>query len=322
MSQQHADLERLQRYGADSDSYTLAIITDEDKASQVELEDGQIAWQSTIRYDRLYREVDPASGAVSYRIEEIPREQGGEYRLISLVAEGGRGAEFSELVMFGGRLIAFDDRTGLVCEVREGHQLVPRQILMTGSGDERFKGFKSEWATLKGDRIIAGSHGRSAEQQWIKCIDRGYRLESLDWREPYRRLREALGVEGTPPGYVVHEAAEWHPLEHRWYFFPRKISFEAFDPARDERECGGNQLIVADEDFTEIDTVAVGERQGERGVSSFKLIPGHPQECVGLKSVEIGERTETYLFCFDLHGNVLTPDTFLGPYKCEGVEFL
>lgn len=37
---------------------------------------------------------------------------------------------------------------------------------------------------------------------------------------------------------------------------------------------------------------------------------------------EIGQRTETYLLCFDLHGKVLTPDTFLGPYKSAGVEFL
>ncbi|MDZ7748547.1 MAG: hypothetical protein U5K43_06640 [Halofilum sp. (in: g-proteobacteria)] len=66
----------------------------------------------------------------------------------------------------------------------------------------------------------------------------------------------------------------------------------------------------------------MGERVPERGVSSFKVIPGHPGECVGLKSVEIDGATETWLFCFDLEGNVLTEDTFLGPYKCEGVEIL
>lgn len=321
MSEATADRQRLNRYGVDTRCYTLAIITDEDHAARVELEDGQVAWQSTIRYDRLYRTVDPASGAVDYHLEPIPSAEGGEHRLTSLIAEGGRGAEFSELVDFGGRLIAFDDRTGLVCEVRDGHHLVPRQILMTGSGDERFKGFKSEWATLKGDELIVGSHGKNAEESWIKAVDRGYRVTSRDWHGPYRRIREALGVEGTP-GYVIHEAAEWHPLRERWYFFPRKISMEPFDEAVDERERGGNHLVSADAEFADVRVTAVGERVPERGVSSLKILPGHPDECVALKSVEVGDVTETYLFCFDLEGNVLKADSFVGAYKCEGVEIL
>jgi len=321
MSAIPADRERLERYGADTHEYTLAIVTDEDKASQVEFEDGQVAWQSTIRYDRLQRRADAASGQIEYKLTEIAPEQGGVSRLVSRVAEGGRGAEFSELALFGERLIAFDDRTGLVCEVREGHRLVPRQILMTGSGDERFKGFKSEWATLKGDRLVVGSHGKKRHEEWIKSIDRRYRVESYDWHRPYQRMREALGVD-SQRGYVVHEAAEWHPLHGRWYFFPRKISHEPFDQGEDERLRGGNSLIAADEEFEEIQVLPVGERIPERGVSSFKIIPGHPEECVGLKSVEHGEVTQTYLFCFDLNGNVLKEDTFLGHYKCEGVEIL
>lgn len=321
MTRTMADMQRLGRYDASTNAYRLAIITDEDHESQVQLEDGQVAWQATIRYDHLHREVDASSGAVSYRVEEIPPEEGGEYRLISLIAEGGRGAEFSELVQFGERLLTFDDRTGLVCEVRARHQLVPRHILMTGSGDERFKGFKSEWATLKNDQLIIGSHGKNAEEEWIKCLDRDYRLVSHNWHEPYRRMRAALGIDSTS-GYVTHEAAEWHPLHQRWYFFPRKISTEPFDEAVDEREKGANQLITADERFEDVRLISVGERVPSRGVSSFKLIPGHPNECVGLKSVECGDTTETYLFCFDLEGNVLTDDTFLGAYKCEGVEIL
>lgn len=313
-----ADVERLNRYDADTCSYTLAIVTDEDRASQVTLDDGQVAWQATIRYDLFERTPDPDTGQPHYSLTEIPPA----HRLTSLIAEGGRGAEFSELIWFGGRLIAFDDRTGLVCEVRDGHQLIPRQILMTGSGDERFKGFKAEWATLKGDHVIAGSHGKTPAESWIKCIDRRYGLESRDWQRPYRRMREALGVESTPDGYVIHEAAEWHPERRRWLFFPRKISAEPFDEERDERERGGNTLIIADEDFQQVDTLAVGERVPERGVSSFKILPGHTGECVGLKSVEIGDRTEAYLFCFDLDGNVLLEDTWLGAYKCEGVEIL
>lgn len=321
MSQSRADLQRYERYDSHTSEYILAVITDEDQAAEVELEDGQIAWQSTLRYDRLIRHEDSATGAVSYSMERLPSDVGGEHRLISLIAEGGRGAEFSELVLLGERLLAFDDRTGLVCEVRKGHQLIPRQILMTGSGDEAFKGFKSEWATLKGDQLIVGSHGKKPAEAWVKALGRDYRLSSHDWRDYYERMLDALGIDSSR-GYATHEAGEWHPEYEQWLFFPRKISAEPFDEPVDERERGGNTLIIADEHFEHVRTMEVGERVPERGCSSFKVVPGHPHECVGLKSVEIDNATETYLFCFDLDGNVLQEDTFLGRYKCEGVEIL
>lgn len=321
MREMNADIARFRRHDARTSVYDLVIVTDEDKAAQTVLDNGETAWQATIRYDRLYREADPATGIPRFRFEEIPPEHGGEHRLTSLIAEGQRGAEFSELVRFGRHLLAFDDRTGLVCEVREGHHLIPRQILMTGSGDERFKGFKSEWATVQGNQLVVGSHGKVREEEWIKRLDRHYGVESVDWHEPYRRIREALGVD-TPEGYVVHEAGEWHPLRERWLFFPRKVSREAFDPVRDERECGAHRLLIADADFEDIQVVTVGERRPERGVSTIKLLPGRENELVGLKSVELGERTETYLFCFDLDGRILQDDIYVGPYKCEGVEIL
>ena len=53
-----------------------------------------------------------------------------------------------------------DDRTGLICEIRDNHKLIPRNILIAGCGDEEFKGFKAEWATLKGNQLIVSSHGK------------------------------------------------------------------------------------------------------------------------------------------------------------------
>lgn len=314
-----ADRQRLERYDAQADQYLLATITDEYYASQVELDDGQIAWRSTLRHDRLYRVVDNA-GHVHYHFEEISPEQDGEFQLVSLIAEGGRGAEFSELVMFGKRLLTFDDRTGLVCEIREQNQLIPRQILMTGSGDERFKGFKSEWATLWGDRLVVGSHGKRPEEEWVKVVSRDYGVQSIDWQDRYAMIREALGV--GEHGYVIHEAAEWHPYRRQWLFFPRKVSSEPFDECIDGRERGSNKLVIASEDFSDIQVLEIGKCVPESGISSFKLVPGHPDECIGLKSVEIGDRTESYLFCFNLDGQILTDDLFIGNYKCEGVEFL
>lgn len=320
MNKRQADIERLERYDSNTNDYLLAIISDEDHAAQIELDDGKLAWTSTLRYDRLTRRVDIASGRVAYELEIIPPEQGGEHRLMSLFSEGGRGAEFSELAMFGKRLMTFDDRTGLVCEIRNESQLVPRQILMAGSGDEAFKGFKSEWATLYGDELVIGSHGRKRTQEWVKMLDYNYGVRSVDWHDRYARLREAAGVGAN--GYLTHEAAEWHPYRREWLFFPRKISSMPFDYEVDERACGGNLLIIANEDFSEIRSLPIGEPCPERGISSIKLVPGHPDECVGLKSVEIGDRTESYLFCFNLNGEVLQEDTFIGDYKCEGIEIL
>lgn len=318
MTTANADLQRLARYDESTNEYILAIITDEDHASQVEV-DGQTAWQSTLRYDRLHRQVD-TDGRVTYSFEDIPADQGGYHQLISMLAEAGRGAEFSELVMFNDRLVTFDDRTGLVCEIRNENQLVPRQILMTGCGDEEFKGFKGEWATLWGDKLVVGSHGKKPAEEWVKMITHSYTVESIDWHDRYQKMREAAGV--AEEGYIIHEAAEWHPERRQWLFFPRKVSSKPFVKSTDEKEAGSNILIIANEDFSQVRTMEIGERIAERGVSTFKILPGHPNECIGLKSVEIGDRTETYLFCFNLDGEVLQEDILIGRYKCEGVEIL
>lgn len=321
------DLQRLERYDETTTEYPLAIITDEDKAARITLEDGQTAWRSTIRYDKLIR--SESNGQVRYRIEQPRESSEGVAQLISIIAEGSQGAEFSELALMGKHLLTFDDRTGLVCEVRRGNQLVPRQIMMTG-GDEAFKGFKCEWATLKDDIMYVGSHGCPKTESgkavtgplaWVKLLDTDYRVRSENWHECYNALRSAAGI-ASAIGYLTHEAAEWHPYRQQWIIFPRKVSFEPFDEPKDERERGGNLMFFANEDFTQIDLKEVGERVPERGVSSFKVIPGRPNECIGLKSVEIDDQTETYAFAFNLDGEVLGEDVYLGPYKCEGVEIL
>lgn len=320
MTSARTDIQRLQRYDIETREYPLAIITDKDRGSRVELDNGLPAWESTLRRDRLHRETDSDTGRARYSLRSATEQDAEEEQLVSLLAEAGRGAEFSELVMYGNRLLTFDDRTGLVCEIRKHRQLVPRQILMTGSGDEEFKGFKSEWASVWGDQLVVGSHGKKRAEQWVKILDPNYGVISVDWSERYRLIAEALGVGSN--GYVVHEAAEWHPYRRQWLFFPRKVSQQAFDKARDEREAGSNQLVIASEDFSDIQVLSVGECVPERGMSSFKIVPGRPEECVGLKSVEVGERTETYLFCFNLSGEVLQEDVFVGNYKCEGIEIL
>lgn len=78
--------------------------------------------------------------------------------------EAGRGAEFSELTVYDGRLLTFDDRTGDVFEIlntKDGMNsfVVPRYIVTEGEGDTE-KGMKWEWATTKDDFLYMGSMGK------------------------------------------------------------------------------------------------------------------------------------------------------------------
>ncbi len=104
---------------------------------------------------------------------------------------------------------------------------------------EAQKGFKCEWATLHGDELIVGSHGKVRHEEWIKRLGpRGYTVRSVDWSEAHWRMREACGV--GEPACVVREAAEWHPHRGRWYFFPRTVSTDPF-PRADRRAREGQQ---------------------------------------------------------------------------------
>lgn len=66
--------------------------------------------------------------------------------------------ELSELVVFNGKLLTFDDRTGLVYVI-EKDNTYPWLLLMDGDG-KTSKGFKSEWATVKDQVLYVGSMGK------------------------------------------------------------------------------------------------------------------------------------------------------------------
>lgn len=66
--------------------------------------------------------------------------------------------ELSELVVYDGRLLTFEDRTGMVFEI-SGDKIYPWVLLMDGNG-RNTKGFKSEWATVKGETLYVGSMGK------------------------------------------------------------------------------------------------------------------------------------------------------------------
>lgn len=77
---------------------------------------------------------------------------------------GGRGMELSELTVFNGNLLTFDDRTGVVYKLLLGNEssvvkVVPWVILADGDGNEA-KGFKCEWATVKDKHLYVGGIGK------------------------------------------------------------------------------------------------------------------------------------------------------------------
>lgn len=92
-------------------------------------------------------------------------------KLTTQYAAKGRGNELSELVVFDGRLMTFDDRTGMIFEIYN-NKLIPWVLLADGNG-KTTKGFKSEWATVKDKVLYVGSMGK----EWTTP---GGDLESFD----------------------------------------------------------------------------------------------------------------------------------------------
>ena len=86
---------------------------------------------------------------------------------------------------------------------------------------------------------------------------------------------------------------------------------------------GSNIIIIAEENFSSLRTVTVGERVPTHGFSSCKFIPGtEDQLMVALKSEEIEGKVATYFMVFNMEGKVLYQEDKIGDRKFEGIEFL
>ena len=141
-----------------------------------------------------------------------------------------------------------------------------------------------------------------------------------DWRSHYLTVRQAGGI--TWPGYMIHEAVCWSQVRREWTFLPRRMSKNKYDDVTDER-MGSNIIIIADENFSRLRTVTVGEKIPTHGFSSCKFIPGtDDQLMVALKSEEIEGKVATYMMVFNMEGKVLFQEEKIGDRKFEGIEFL
>lgn len=297
--------------------YRIAVVADMDKESK--LVDN--AWISKLKtgwlvYDR------------KYKLVEIEWDSS-ELTLKGSLSQGGRGMELSELVIFDGKLLSFDDRTGVIYRI-EDERVIPWVLLNDGDGHAT-KGFKSEWATVKDGLLYVGGLGKewtnsngaiiSYDPQWIKVVTPGGRVVHREWRDNYLSLCAAANIE--PPGYMIHEAVNWSPVHQQWFFLPRRASHEAYDDLKDEIR-GTNLLLRASQDFQRITLQKVGPKIESHGFSSFKFIPETQDTvAVAIKSEEVKGKAATYITVFNVaDGQIIFPETKIGNVKYEGIEFI
>ncbi|KAK4298427.1 hypothetical protein Pmani_029219 [Petrolisthes manimaculis] len=302
--------------------YRIALVSDLDTNSKHPTEKN--TWISYLKKGQLMINIESGDDvSVTWDNELIT--------LTSNLAYGGRGMELSELVVFNGHLLAVDDRTGIIYEIDlHGNKAIPWVILTDGNGREK-KGFKSEWATVKDETLIIGGLGKewttstgelvNHNPQWVKTITtRGF-VEHHDWTRNYEKLRQSIGIHF--PGYMIHESCVWAEGWQRWVFLPRRASTSRYNEVDDEHR-GTNVMLTATEGFEQVQVKEIGEKLPTHGFSSFKFIPGTKEKIiVALKSEEVDGKVATYIMAFNVSsGKVILPETKVGDYKFEGIEFV
>ncbi|XP_053596860.1 soluble calcium-activated nucleotidase 1 [Microplitis demolitor] len=275
-------------------------------------------WQQTFRIFNFKR---PHNDHVSVNWDKD------EISLSSTFVMNNRGMELSELVTFNGRLLSFDDRTGIVYSVED--EAYPWVILMDGNGRSS-KGFKSEWATVKNNLLHVGSIGKEwttssgkfihNNPMWIKTISPRGEVKSINWIENYKKLRRSINIEF--PGYMIHESGVWSDIHKSWFFIPRRCSVNQYNETEDEKmSC--NVLLKADENFNHVQVTQLNNWIPIRGFSSFKFLPGSEDRIIiALKTEEFQSQTASYITAFTINGAVLMPDLKIGDHKFEGFEFV
>jgi len=304
------------KYDVRSVEYNISVISDKDKDSK----NGN-SWESILQSGVLARDSKTGEFSITWIDQRY---------ITSKINEDGRGMELSDLTYYNNQLLSFDDRTGIVYEVDvEKSQAIARHILVDGNG-RNSKGFKCEWSTVKDGLLYVGGLGKewtnpegvvlSRDPQYVKTIDVNGHIEHVSWVSVYEALRDATGTQS--PGYLIHEAVRFNPVNRRWYFLPRRASTEMYNDMLDERR-GANLAISTNEHFNDIKVFNVGEKVASHGFSAFAFVPYREHEIIALKTEELEGNIATYITAFDLRdGTVLLEETKIGSVKFEGVEFL
>ncbi|KIH53629.1 Apyrase [Ancylostoma duodenale] len=300
--------------------YDLLVVTDLARYSKV----SDTKWQSIVRRGVLRMSADQRTFSVQWNA-------GSNVSLTTNISAGGRAMEQSDLAVFDGRVLAPDDRTGLIYEILND-VAYPWVFVSDGPGNTK-KGLKIERLTVKADKLYAGGIGTewrtkkgvylNDNPMWVKIISRSGEVKHVNWRSVFVKIRRAVGIQY--PGYVTHEAVQWSDFHHKWFFLPRRESHDVYDEVQDESR-GTNLLITAAETFSSFQVVKIGKLvHPTRGFSAFQFIPNTEDNLIiALKSEEIHEKpVESYVSVFDIKGNILLPDSPLNtPLKFEGIAFV
>uniref|UniRef100_A0A182RSD7 Apyrase n=1 Tax=Anopheles funestus TaxID=62324 RepID=A0A182RSD7_ANOFN len=301
-------------------SFRIGIIADLDTSSALK----KNQWGSY--YLKGYLSFIPSKRSVT-----VSWDDGDPKALQSGFSLKGRGMELSELVVFNGKLLTFDDRTGLVYEI-EGEKVLPWVLLMDGDG-RTTKGFKSEWATVKDQVLYVGSMGKewttsagdfeTNDPMYVKAVTVHGEVYHLNWINNYKAIRKSIGIEW--PGYMIHESGAWSEVHRRWFFLPRRCSRERYNETRDEH-MGCNFLISSDETFQSIRAIELKRNvvPSTHGYSSFKFLPTSNDEIiVALSTEELNGKTSSFISAFTIEGEQLMVETRIHTeYKYEGLEFI
>lgn len=302
------------------DTYKLMIVADLDKKSR-EQDDEKGKWKSYLKKAELR-----CNGYKSCSIHWLEDQE-----IFTRFSEAGRGMELSSLLAFHNHLYAFDDRTGLVFELIKGNKAIPRFILMAGDG-ETSKGQKSEWATIKDNKMIVGSFGKEYTRKdgkiehthymWISVIDEYGSVSHENWTVNYNKLRNALHCKY--PGYLIHEAINWSSYLKKWVILPRRVSEDPYDELEDEKR-GSNVVLFVSEDFNTIEVKHITTLTPTRGFSEFKFLPNSKDQIIVALKSEENEELQTqnsYITVFSIDGTILLEESEIpGKHKFEGLEF-
>lgn len=106
--------------------YRIGIISDLDTDSKSKLESN--TWISYLK--KGYLMWHPHTKSI-----EVVWDRTDPIQLKSTFGQSGRGMELSELVVFNGKLLSFDDRTGLIYEINpDANSAIPWVLLVDGNG--------------------------------------------------------------------------------------------------------------------------------------------------------------------------------------------
>ena len=322
----------------DGTGYPIALVADQDEASA-----GPEGYTSYLKYGKLV--YYGKKGAASYGIElpgENPIRTGrGD--------KAGRGAEYSALEVFAGRLITADDRTGNLDEIapcgdgfafrvqpledKKGEEMA----LMMGDGTKK-KPLKCEWSTQKGGKMLIGSTGKERTdddgnvvhegEMWVKSISPDtMEIEHLDWRDMYGGLR-AAAICPHGAGYMIHEGARWSDVHKKWFFLPRKMSRAPYDEVIDAGKCVNLMLAAPEAGDKSGDSVIMQPyltKSDQRGCSDFLFVPGTNDSHIFMLRTEesLDNVVSTYASVIDLQANVLMEETQIATErKFEGAAWV